>query len=286
VTEVTSKPAGVEPGRAGTPALGRTRPREGGPGPGGVPTPFLHRSFRAHIGVTASLRPVASGHEQGPGRALSGPVAPDPLLLRPLVVGPGHDRVEDHRVAQEASSTWRQLRLLVALVIVAYLPLDPSSSAKTSTTGRAQCPAVHIGSVRPSMPAVSGRPGPPRPVRQPRCPTRLRKARAVSGRVSALRPQGPLGRWAVSTRTGHGVHSDGRGVFSDRGVSTRTGSGSLLAHRKGPAVCGAPVWPRATRRARRRGGRCLGATSGSGRGRPGGSAGPASPPGPASSPGG
>jgi hypothetical protein len=148
--------------------------------------------------------------------------------------------------------------------------------------------------------------------RRPCCPPAFAKRAAASGRVSALRPHGPLGRVRGVTRTG--------------GVSTRTGTRCLLGQvrcpigqvsrgvllavlpaaggrsggrpagstppapsgqqsRRRTAVCGAPVWPRATRRARPPAGRYVGATSGSGHGRPGGPAGPATPPGPASSPG-
>ena len=55
---------------------------------------------------------------------------------------------------------------------------------------------------------------------------------------------------------------------------------------QGTAVCGAAPWPRATGRARRRAGRCLGAASGAGRRRPDRRAGPAPRRGPGSSRGG
>jgi hypothetical protein len=96
--------------------------------------------------------------------------------------------------------------------------------------------------VRSSVSAGSGRPGPQCPGRRrrwlawtPHHPARSGHRRlhgrsaAVSGRVSARRPQGPLGRvrcppgqGTVSTRTG------ARGLLGQVRVSTRTGSGSLL----------------------------------------------------------
>ncbi len=120
-------------------------------------------------------------------------------------------------------------------------------------------------------------------------------------------------RQAAQQRAARGARPTGcphraRGVHSDRcPVSIRSGvRGLLLAvlsavcrrsdglpcgqrtarTPQGTAVCGAAPWPRATGRARRRAGRCLGAASGAGRRRPDRRAGPAPRRGPGSSRGG
>jgi hypothetical protein len=178
-----------------------------------------------------------------PGRGRRRP----PPEARPQRIGPDLD----HRTGRSVQPSRSTVSGQTAPVSDVDTP-RPHGLVMDARTVASSQPGSDAG-LRRWSPALRGAPAAAPP---PLLSARLRQARRSVRPGVALRPQGPLGRCAVSTRTGHGVHSDRRGVLSDRWVSTRTGSGSLPAHRKGPAVCGAPVWPRATRRARRRGGRC------------------------------
>jgi hypothetical protein len=139
--------------------------------------------------------------------------------------------------------------------------------------------------------AVSSRPCPQCPDRQTRClpwtPHPVPHGLGVDARTAAspqlALPQRPT--WCPHRP--RGVHSDRyRGSTAGRLAQCPVSTAGPMACRADSTQPCAPPGPRATGRARRPAGRCLGGTSGAERGRPGRRAGPAPPCGPASSPGG